>query len=202
MGRSQMLAVAILERVDYVHAVHVVRRDAELSHGRASHAEPEQPQFAEITKPLGEESTRMVLRHMAAEINRSVFWGYGALQIAMGAILFLLVWRQKPRSHLDVGVVATMLALSIILTVVITPWIVSLGRSIDFLPRNPPPPVMPRFWALHGSFTGLDGVKMLAGIRAAPPLDLAGRKVNGEQASLDRQVGIHEIFSLKVRASI
>jgi hypothetical protein len=23
---------------------------------------------------------------------------------------------------------------------------------------------MPRFWALHGSFTGLDGVKLLAGI--------------------------------------
>ncbi len=56
-----------------------------------------------------------------------------------------------------------MLVLSVILTIVITPWIVSLGRTIDFLPRNPPPPVMPQFWALHGSFTGLDGVKMLAG---------------------------------------
>jgi hypothetical protein len=123
-----------------------------------------QPQWVEITKPLGESSTHMVLRHMASEINRSVFWGYGALQIGLGAILFVLLWKQKPRNSVDVGVVATMLALSVILTLVITPMIVSLGRTIDFLPRNPPPAVMPRFWALHGSFTGLDGVKLVGGI--------------------------------------
>ena len=106
----------------------------------------------------------MVLRYMASEINRTLFWGYGALQIALGAALFLLLWRQRPRSHIDVGVVAAMLVLAVILTVVITPWLVSIGRDIDFLPRNPPPPVMPRFWALHGSFTGLDGIKLFAGI--------------------------------------
>ena len=123
-----------------------------------------QPQFVETTKPLGEATTRVVVRYMASEINRTLFWGYGALQLGLGAILFLLLWRQTPRNAVDIGVVATMLALSIILTLVITPLITTLGRSIDFLPRTPPPPVMPRFWALHGSFTGLDGVKLLAGI--------------------------------------
>jgi hypothetical protein len=78
--------------------------------------------------------------------------------------LFLLLWRQTPRDAVGIGVVATMLALSAILTFVITPLIISLGRSMDFVPRNPPPSVMPRFWALHGSFTGLDGVKFLAGL--------------------------------------
>jgi hypothetical protein len=123
-----------------------------------------EPQFVETTKPLGEASTRVVLRYLASEINRTFFWGYGALQIALGAILFLLLWRQTPRPAVDIGLVATMLALSVLLTLVITPLLVSIGRGIDFLPRNPPPPGMPRFWALHGSFTGLDGVKLLAGI--------------------------------------
>lgn len=123
-----------------------------------------EPQFVAATKPLGEDSTRAVLRYLASEINRSLFWGYGALQIGLGAILLLLLWRQTPRSAIDVGVVATMLGLSVILTLVITPMLVSIGRSIDFLPRNPPPAVMPRFWALHGSYTGLDGVKLLPGI--------------------------------------
>ena len=123
-----------------------------------------EPQFVETTKPLGEASTRVVIRYMASEINRTLFWGYGALQIGLGAILLLIVLRQTPRHSLDTGVVATMLALSVILTLVITPLLVSIGRGIDFVPRNPPPPVMPRFWALHGSFTGLDGVKLLAGI--------------------------------------
>jgi hypothetical protein len=106
----------------------------------------------------------MVIRHVASEINRALFWGYGGLQIGLGAILFLLVWRQTPRHTLDISLVASMLVLSVILTLVITPMVTSVGRSIDFLPRNPPPPIMPRFWMLHGAFTSLDGVKLLAGV--------------------------------------
>jgi hypothetical protein len=123
-----------------------------------------EPQFLETTKPLGKGSAHVVLRYMASEINRTLFWGYGALQIALGAILLLLLGWQTPRHKVDIGVVVAMLALSVILTLVITPRLVSIGRSIDFVPRNPPPPVMPRFWALHGLFTGLDGAKLLAGI--------------------------------------
>ncbi len=122
------------------------------------------PQFQDITRPLGEASARLVLRYLASEINRTLFWGYGALQIGLGAILFLLLWREVPRNSVDISVVTAMLALAVILTLIITPLLVSIGRSIDFLPRQPPPPVMPRFWALHGTFTGLDGVKLLAGI--------------------------------------
>ena len=163
MGRSQVLAVAILGA--WIASTLCMWFAATRSFSTVERVmKGGQPQFVEITKPLGEASTRVVVRHMASEINRTLFWGYGALQIGLGAILFLLLWRQTPRNAVDIGVVAAMLALSVILTLVITPWITSLGRSIDFLPRNPPPPVMPRFWALHGSFTGLDGVKLLAGI--------------------------------------
>ena len=70
--------------------------------------------------------------------------------------------------------VCGMLGLVLVLTLVLTPMIVSLGRSIDFVPRNPPPPVMPRFWALHGAFTRLDGVKFLAGLRLLIRWILAG----------------------------
>jgi len=122
------------------------------------------PQFAEATKPLGEGQARVVLRYLASEINRTYFWGYGGVQILLGLILLLLLWRQAPRDAIDVGVVCGMLALVLVLTLVVTPWITSLGRSIDFVPRTPQPSVMPRFWALHGAYTGLDGVKFLAGL--------------------------------------
>jgi hypothetical protein len=163
MGRTQVLAVAILGAwiISTLCMWFAATRSFSTVERVLRRAEP---QFLEITKPLGEGPTRVVLRYMAAEINRTLFWGYGALQLGLGAILLLLVWRQAPRRALDIGVVAAMLVLSVVLTVVVTPMITSLGRSIDFLPRNPPPPVMPRFWALHGSFTGLDGVKLLAGI--------------------------------------
>ena len=122
------------------------------------------PQFSEATKGMAEGQARVVLRHLASEINRSFFWGYGLAQIVLGGGLVFLLWRSAPRDTFGFGVACFMLGLVLILTLGLTPMIVSLGRSIDFVPRNPPPPVMPRFWALHGSFTGLDGVKLLAGI--------------------------------------
>ncbi len=122
------------------------------------------PQLTQAAQPLPEGAVRVLLRYMASEINRTYFWGYGATQLVLGVLLALLLWRQTPRDTIGLGVVCTMLGLALVLTLVITPLVVSLGRSIDFVPRNPPPPVMPRFWTLHGSFTGLDGVKFLAGL--------------------------------------
>jgi hypothetical protein len=122
------------------------------------------PQFLEATKGMAEGQTRVVLRHLASEINRAYFWGYGLAQAVFGVVLLFLLWRETPRDTLGFGVVCAILGLVLILTLVITPMIASLGRSIDFVSRNPPPPVMPRFWALHGAFTGLDGVKFLAGL--------------------------------------
>ena len=163
MGRSQVLAVAILGA--WIASTLCMWFAATRSFSTVERVlKRAEPQIVETTKPLGEGPTRVVLRYMASEINRTLFWGYGALQIGLGAILLLIVLRQTPRHALDISLVATMLVLSVILTLVLTPMITSVGRSIDFLPRNPPPPVMPRFWALHGSFTGLDGVKLLAGI--------------------------------------
>ncbi len=163
MGRQQALAVAILGA--WIMSTLCMWFAATRSFATVeSVLKRAEPQFVATTKPLGDDSTRVVLRYMASEINRTLFWGYGALQILFGVILLLIVWRQSPRHALDVGVVTAMLILSVILTVVITPWIISVGRGIDFLPRNPPPPVMSQFWALHGSYTGLDGVKLLAGI--------------------------------------
>jgi len=163
MGRMQVLAVAILGA--WLVATLCMWFAATKSFAAVeSVIKRADPQFVAATKPLGENTTRTVLRYMASEINRTLFWGYGGLQIVLGALLLLLLWRQTPRHAVDIGVVATMLALSLILTLVITPWIISIGRSLDFVPRDPPPPIMPRFWALHGSFTGLDAVKFLAGL--------------------------------------
>ncbi len=163
MDRWQLLAVAILGA--WIMATLGMWFAATRSFATVERVmKGEEPQFVEITRPLGQDATRLVVRHTAAEINRALFRGYGALQIGLGAILFLLVWLQKPRSALDLGVVTAMLVLAVILTVGITPLVTTIGRSIDFLPRHPPPPVMPRFWMLHGTFTALDGAKLLAGV--------------------------------------
>jgi hypothetical protein len=163
MARSHLLAIAILSA--WLAATLFMWFAATRSFATVERIlKTPNPQFAGAIKSLGQGQARVVLRYLASEINRTYFWWYGGVQILLGLILFLLLWRQVPRDAIAVGVVIGMLAAVLALTLVVTPWIISLGRSIDFVPRTPPPSVMPRFWALHGAYTGLDGVKLLAGL--------------------------------------
>ena len=56
-----------------------------------------------------------------------------------------------------------MLAIVIAMLVYLTPAIVSLGRSLDFVPHDPAPPGMQRFWILHAAYTSLEMIKLLVG---------------------------------------
>jgi hypothetical protein len=122
------------------------------------------PEFKQTLAPLGDGQARTILRHLASEINRTYFGTYGWAQLLLGAILLALLWYEARRASLAVILACVMFGLVIILTALVQPMIVSVGRSIDFLPRNPEPPQMARFWMLHGAFTGLDGVKLFAGL--------------------------------------
>jgi ABC-type dipeptide/oligopeptide/nickel transport system permease subunit len=65
------------------------------------------PQFVEAAKGMAEGQTRVVLRHLASEINRAYFRGYGLAQVVLGAVLLLLLWRETPRDSIGLGVVCT-----------------------------------------------------------------------------------------------
>ena len=56
-----------------------------------------------------------------------------------------------------------MLAIVVLMLVYLTPAIVSLGRELDFVPRDPAPPGMSRFWVLHAAYTSLEMLKLLVG---------------------------------------
>lgn len=120
-------------------------------------------EFEQTVQTLTHDRARAALRYVASELNRTLFRAYGFAQIALGALLLILVWREMPRDTTSLALAGAMLALALVLTFVIQPQIVALGRAIDFLPRHPAPPQMSRFWMLHGAFTGLDGAKLLAG---------------------------------------
>jgi hypothetical protein len=122
------------------------------------------PEFSRVVQSLGPEHTRLVLRYLASEINRTYFRAYGWGQVVVGSILLALLWLKAPRDTFSVTMVAGMLFIVLILTLGVMPQIIALGRNIDFLPRTPPPPDYQRFWKLHATFTGLDGAKLLAGL--------------------------------------
>ena len=121
-------------------------------------------QFAETTRPLTSDQTRMAARHVASEINRTYFRAYGWAQLALGAALLILLLRQTPRDTTALIMIGAMLAVVAVLTFYVTPEVIALGRRIDFVPRDPAPPEMPRFGMLHGAFTLLDGMKLVTGL--------------------------------------
>jgi hypothetical protein len=122
------------------------------------------PPLTETTRALTADQTRLVLRHAASEINRTYFRAYGWAQVVLGILLLALLARQTPRDTTALLIVGAMVAIALPLTFYVTPEIIELGRRIDFVPRHPAPPEMSRFGLLHGAFTVLDGLKLVAGL--------------------------------------
>ena len=60
-----------------------------------------------------------------------------------------------------------MIAIVALMLVYLTPQIVTLGRSLDFVPRDPAPAGMQKFWILHAAYTSLEMVKLVVGLVVA-----------------------------------
>jgi hypothetical protein len=57
-----------------------------------------------------------------------------------------------------------MLLLVLFLMLFVTPPILRIGRSLDFVPRDPSPPQMRTFGLLHAAYTVLTLVNIVLGI--------------------------------------
>lgn len=163
MGRMQAMAMAVLG--GWLGATLLMWFVAVASFSTADRIlRASNPQVTQATQPMGPSQTRVVLRYLASEINRTCFDAYGWAQVALAIFLLVLQLRQTPRDTIALALMGAMLGLVLVLTLIITPQIVVLGRSIDFVPRNPPPPELARFHRLHAAFTVLDGLKLLGGL--------------------------------------
>lgn len=116
----------------------------------------QRPEVGAKLGPLAPEDRKVVLRHLASEINRWMFGRWAVLQLLLGGALWVTAWGAGVPPRLIVG--ATV-AIALAQAFALAPPIESLGRSIDFVPRPLPPDVARRFGALHASFVILDLLK-------------------------------------------
>ena len=117
---------------------------------------------ADIDK-LGHDATRELLRYLSSELNRLYFQYWNLAQLAVGILALWLVVKLPESGKAKWGIVL-MLGIVLFLTVLITPFILSVGRSIDFVPRDPPPDGLRTFGLLHATYTVLDGVELILGV--------------------------------------
>jgi hypothetical protein len=121
------------------------------------------PAFHEAVEKLGQDQMREALRYLSSELNRLYFQYWNLAQLAVGILALWLVVK-LPYANRAKWTIVAMLGIVLFMTVVITPAILSVGRAIDFVSRNPPPPQLRTFGLLHATYTVLDGVLLILGI--------------------------------------
>ncbi|HWP84748.1 MAG TPA: hypothetical protein VNN17_06130 [Terriglobia bacterium] len=116
------------------------------------------PSFHRDVSLLPPGEARALLRYLASEQNRLYFVWWGWAEGLLGMALVLLAVRTGS-GRLLAGF-ALMLGLVLLSQLYLTPQIVSLGRSLDFVPREPPPPGLRRFGILHAASTAVALLKL------------------------------------------
>jgi hypothetical protein len=126
---------------------------------------PPNPAFTVAVNKLGEPDAHYLLKYLSSELNRLFFQSWGIMQIGVG-ILALWFVVKLPNAGQPKWMIVAMLAISLLFLAAITPKIVTVGRSLDFVAHQPPPPALRTFGLLHAAYTVLDGIKLILGIIA------------------------------------
>jgi len=125
------------------------------------------PALGSIVDRLGRTETRDLLRYLSSVLNRFYFLWWNIAQLAIAPLVLWLIAGPRGRaagsSLAAARGVALMFLIVIVMLAWLTPQIVTLGRSLDFVPRDPEPPGMPRFWLLHAAYTSLEMLKLVVG---------------------------------------
>lgn len=93
---------------------------------------------------------KMALRYIASELNRTHFPRYDTAGLCMGALSVLLFFLSGRRGIWVPGALIVCLAATLVSAFHLTPALITQGRAIDFLPRDPTPPEVDVFHVLHG----------------------------------------------------
>jgi hypothetical protein len=119
--------------------------------------------FLETAASMQGPTARELLRYLSSELNRLYFQYWNLAQLPLGVIALRMV-RPLPGSTSAVWKIVTMLLIVMSLMVFVTPPILSIGRSLDFVPRDPMPPQMRTFALLHTAYSVLTFINFVLGI--------------------------------------
>jgi hypothetical protein len=136
--------------------------------------------------PLGVSAPPLV-RHIAAELNRTNFHRWENLQLGLGT-LFFLVMLFGSREHL--WLLATLLLMVVLAALqrfVVSPEWTAQGRLLDFLPADQAGPVRNQFQVIQTGYLAIDGAKSLF------CLVLAGQMIASRRGSGRSRYSRHQV---------
>jgi hypothetical protein len=118
--------------------------------------------FSAVVASMENPTAREMLRYLSSELNRLYFqyWNLAQLPIGILALGFVSGLRG---SKVATWEIVAMLLVVLFLMVAITPSVLSIGRQLDFVPRDPAPPQMRTFGLLHAVYTVLTVANVVLG---------------------------------------
>ena len=115
----------------------------------------------------GHPVARDMLRYLSSELNRLYFQYWNLVQLIVGLLALWFVTK-IPGANRPKWCIVAMLAISLFVMAVLTPPIVSVGRALDFVPRESPPiEVVTRlrtFGLLHATYTVSMFITLILGV--------------------------------------
>lgn len=139
------------------------------------------PGAAQQLDKLGPAAARVLLRHQVSEQNRWYFETWGLMETAIGAALLLVLLFGSTEKNFALLLALLMLLIAILQRFALTPWMVVLGRIIDWIPIDQPSAERSRFWMLHNAFVGLELLNWALGFVLTAKLLFRGRRRGGDQ---------------------
>ena len=121
-------------------------------------------------KALGRGDARLLLRYQVSEQNRRYFENWEVAQIIMGGLFFFFLLFATSENKFALSVVLVMIAGVLVQRFLLTPGMISLGRTIDFVPPGAPSGERTQFWVLHSWYWGVEVVKWVLGLVLAARL--------------------------------
>jgi hypothetical protein len=123
-------------------------------------ANPGNASTASEIDAIGRERERDILRRNAAEENNSIFHDWERAELAIGAVLILLLALERAAT-IDLTIAAAMIAIVAVQAFALSSRIAELGRLIPSMP--PGDPAVAHFWTMHGIYSGSEILKLLFG---------------------------------------
>lgn len=108
-------------------------------------------------------TVRELLRYLSSELNRLYFQYWNLAQLPLGILALWLV-SKLPNSRHATWEIAAMLGVVLFLMLGLTPSILSVGRSLDFVPRDPIPAGMRTFALLHTAYAVFTLINIVLGL--------------------------------------
>lgn len=108
-------------------------------------------------------TVRELLRYLSSELNRLYFQYWNLAQLPLGILTLWLV-SKLPNSKQATWELVAMLGVVLFLMLVVTPAILSVGRSLDFVPRDPAPAGMRTFALLHTAYAVFTLINLVLGV--------------------------------------